>query len=110
MSFIEIGDDLFNTELIAAVRPIADDDDHCVIFTAGQSATDGGFLVNLSQEEVLAKLASVDRDALLQLADEMKSEIENGRDRRKVKDKDEDRDKGGDRDVVAHSAGRRTRG
>ena len=40
-----LGDDYFNTEHIAVIRPVSDGD-QTVIFTAGQSAMDGGFLLD----------------------------------------------------------------
>jgi hypothetical protein len=48
---IELTDGLFvNPKLIAVVKSLGDD--QCAIFTPGQSATDGGFLVNRSGLEV----------------------------------------------------------
>lgn len=37
--------------LVAAVRRI--DDDQCAVFTVGQSAVDGGFLVDRAADEVI---------------------------------------------------------
>lgn len=101
MTLLHIGDRLFNAESIAVVRPI--DDEHCVIFTTGQSAIDGGFLVEVSAEEVEAELAKVDRNVLLDLVDKLQDELsETG--------KNGDGKKGGsvglERKVVGHS-GRR---
>lgn len=70
--FIRIGDDYFNTELIACVRPTPDDD-QTVIFTAGQSAVDQGFLVDLPVEEVLQ---SIQQARLLELTSMMEAEDE----------------------------------
>ena len=50
--WIDLDGSKFNTDHIAVVRPVADDDDQCVVFTVGQSATDQGFLVEMSIEDV----------------------------------------------------------
>lgn len=48
---IELTDGLFvNPKLVAVVKSVSDD--QCAIFTPGQSATDGGFLVNRPGLEV----------------------------------------------------------
>lgn len=74
MTLISLGDLLFNAETIAVVKPI--DEDQCVIFTTGQSATDSGFLIPLSKEEVEEELSKVDRNVLLDLAERLQAEIE----------------------------------
>lgn len=74
MTLISLGDLLFNAESIAVVKPI--DDDQCVIFTVGQSATADGFLIPLSKEEVEEELSKVDRNVLLDLAERLQTEIE----------------------------------
>jgi hypothetical protein len=50
--FIRLGDDYFNTDAIACIRPADDDGDQTIIFTTGQSAIDGGFLLDVPTEEV----------------------------------------------------------
>ena len=50
--WVMIGTDFFNTNHIAVIRPVDDGDDQTVIFTAGQSAVDGGFLVDVATEDV----------------------------------------------------------
>jgi hypothetical protein len=54
--WIDLDGSKFNTDHIAAVRPVADDDDQCVLFTVGQSALDQGFLVNLGIDEVFTAI------------------------------------------------------
>ena len=67
---IKIGDDYFNTLLIAAIRPI-DDGDQTNIFIAGQSATDGGFLLDVPIDEVIE---IVQNARLIEIADMMVDE------------------------------------
>ena len=55
--WIDIDGSKFNTDHIACIRPVDadsdnDDDDQCVIFMTGQSAMDGGFLIDLPLDEV----------------------------------------------------------
>ena len=50
--FIRIGDDYFNVDNIACIRPVSDGAEECVIFTTGQSATDQGFLIEIGIDEV----------------------------------------------------------
>lgn len=50
--WIRIGDDYFNTDNLACIRPVDDGDDQTILFTSGQSAVDGGFLVDVPTEEV----------------------------------------------------------
>jgi len=45
------------SSLVAVVRPVSDD--QTVIFTAGQSAADGGHLIDLPCEEVIERLQQV---------------------------------------------------
>jgi hypothetical protein len=54
--WIDIDGSKFNTDHIAVVRPVADDDDCCVLFTVGQSATDQGFLIELGIDEVFTSI------------------------------------------------------
>lgn len=54
---IELDDDLsVETDNVTAVRRSTLDDDQCVVFCVGQSAVDGGFLVNLPYDEVTKML------------------------------------------------------
>jgi hypothetical protein len=46
-----IGDDYFNTDNLAVIRPV-DDGDQTAIFTTGASPVDGGFLVDVATDEV----------------------------------------------------------
>ena len=46
MIFVEVDDLIVNAELVAVIKKV--DKDKCAFFTAGQPATDGGFLVNKS--------------------------------------------------------------
>lgn len=64
--FIRIGDDYFNVDSIACIRPVDDGDDQCIIFTTGQSATDQGFLIELGIDEVFEMVQSA---RLLEIAD-----------------------------------------
>ena len=83
MTLIHLGDLIFNSENIAVVRPI--DDDQCTIFMVGQSAIDSGFLISMSAEEVEEELSKVDRNVLLDMAEQLREEIEDkGRKREKV--------------------------
>lgn len=75
--FILIGDDYFNTDHIACVRPVDDGDDQCVIFTAGQSATDGGFLIELSIEETFELIQNARLVELAQMLPDPESDAEN---------------------------------
>jgi hypothetical protein len=98
MTLLHIGDQIFNSETIAVVRPI--DDEHCTIFTVGQSAIDGGFLINLSADEVEAELSKVDRNVLLDLVDRIQDEYsENG----KNGDGKKDGSAGPERKLAGHS-------
>lgn len=64
--FIRIGDDYFNVNHIACVRPVDDGEDQCVIFTVGQSATDQGFLIDLGIDEVFEMIQAA---RLIEIAD-----------------------------------------
>jgi hypothetical protein len=72
--FILLDELLINTDLLAVVKPI--DDDHCSIFLAGSSPIDGGFLIDLSRDEVMSILESEEPDHLLKMANELKKEID----------------------------------
>jgi hypothetical protein len=69
--WIDINGSKFNTETIAVVRPVDDDEDSCVIFTVGQSATDQGFLIDLPIDDVFAMIQQA---RLLELSQMMESE------------------------------------
>lgn len=49
--WIRLGDDYFNSDQIACIRPIGDGDDQVAVFSPGQSACDEGFLINIGIEE-----------------------------------------------------------
>ncbi len=52
---IEIADGVFvQPSLVALVREVGDN--KCALFTAGQSATDGGFLIDKDAVDVAEKL------------------------------------------------------
>ena len=72
--FIELDEVIFNSDLIGAVKPI--NNSQCAIFLAGSSVMDGGFLINLSKEEVKEVLNSTESSHLLKLADELQDEID----------------------------------
>ena len=69
--WIDIDGAKFNTDHIAVVRPVDDDDEQCVIFTVGQSATDQGFLIDLPIDAVFEMIQSA---RLLELSQMMESE------------------------------------
>ena len=52
--WVDINGSKFNTDNLVAIRPVDDGDEQCVIFTSGQSATDGGFLIDLPLDEVFS--------------------------------------------------------
>ncbi len=52
--FIKLGNAFFESDLIAVVR--ANGKKQTIIFTAGQPAVDGRFLINLPVEEVLDRI------------------------------------------------------
>lgn len=49
--WIDLDGSKFNITHAAVLRPVDDGEDQCVLFTAGQSATDGGFLIDLPLDE-----------------------------------------------------------
>jgi hypothetical protein len=106
MTLIKLGDRLFNSETIAVIKPI--DDDQCVIFTVGQSALDEGFLVDLPMEEIEDLLSEVDRTILLDLAERIGGEIEKGEE----DDEDEEEEEEDEDEIHAmdRSSRHRTRG
>ena len=65
--WLKLGDDYFNTDQISVIRPV-DDGEQTVIFTSGQSAIDGGFLLDLPTEEVFRAVQNV---RLMELAEMM---------------------------------------
>jgi hypothetical protein len=61
--------------LIAVVRESSLDDTQTIIFTAGQSAMDGGHLIDMPIDEVLECLKTVAmRELALELADQLERE------------------------------------
>lgn len=68
---IDFDNNLFNTDHIAAVRPSGLDSAHTVIFTAGQSAIDGGFLVRVPFKTVTRKLREARMTYLLEMVELM---------------------------------------
>ena len=72
------------SDLVAVVRSVSDS--QTVIFTAGQSATDAGHLIDMPCEEVVERLRAVQAHAL---GMDLLADIEADRDR--------DRDRDGDR-------------
>jgi hypothetical protein len=57
--WLEIDNQLFNTDHIAAVRPSGLDNRHSIIFTPGQSSADGGFLVKISYKKLSRMLREI---------------------------------------------------
>jgi hypothetical protein len=58
---IEITDGLWvNPKLVAVIKDVGDE--RCAIFTPGQSATDGGFLVDRPIAEVVEEIEAEDED------------------------------------------------
>ena len=70
--WLKLGDDYFNTDQISVIRPV-DDGEQTVIFTSGQSAIDGGFLLDLPTEEVFRAVQNV---RLMELAEMMADRYE----------------------------------
>jgi hypothetical protein len=66
--WLSIDGSKFNTDHIAVVRPVDDDDEQCVVFTVGQSATDQGFLIELGIDEVFEMIQQA---RLLEMAEMM---------------------------------------
>ena len=56
MAWIDLDGSKFNSDLIACIRPIKGNDDQCVLFTSGQSATDAGFLIDMSIDDVFSAI------------------------------------------------------
>ena len=78
--FILIDTAYFNVDHIACVRPVDDGDDQCVIFTTGQDATCGGFLINLSIEETFELIQNARLVELAQMLPEEDDENETASD------------------------------
>lgn len=68
---IDFDGTLFNTDHIAAVRPSGLDSAHTIIFTTGQSAVDGGFLVHVPFKTVTRKLREARMTYLLEMVELM---------------------------------------
>lgn len=69
--WILIGDDYFNTDHIAVIRPVDNGDDQTVIFTPGQSSISDGFLVDVDTDSVF----EIVRDSrIMELAQMMRDE------------------------------------
>lgn len=68
---IELDKQLFDTSHIAVVRPSGLDSRSSIIFTAGQSSIDGGFLVNVPYKEIVKKLRESRMSELLEMAELM---------------------------------------
>jgi hypothetical protein len=58
MAWIDIDGSKFNTDNLTAVRPVDGDDEQCVVFAVGQSAVDGGFLIDMPLDEVFSIIQS----------------------------------------------------
>jgi hypothetical protein len=71
MALIDIGEILFNTDHITCVRPSGLDSKHTIIFTIGQSAVDGGFLVHIPYKEVTRRLRESRMSYLLEMTELM---------------------------------------
>ncbi len=68
---IEFDNTLFDTDSIAAVRKSPLDGKHTVIFTVGQSAVDGGFLVHVPYHKVIRRLREARMSELMEMAEMM---------------------------------------
>jgi len=91
--WVKLGDTYFETDLIAAVRPagLGKDSSATIIHTAGQSAVDSGYLIEMPIEKVMDKL----RDARLdEIAEMIMAEHE----------AEEEANQEGDEQVVVESA------
>ena len=64
--WILVGDRYFNSDLLAVIQPV-DDGDQTVIFTAGQSAIDGGFLIDVPTDEVFEMVQNARLHELAQM-------------------------------------------
>jgi len=64
-------DNLFiNTDHVTAVRPVDDGEEQSILFMTGQSAMDGGFLLDLPMDEVVAILSDAQLVAIAQMMEE----------------------------------------
>ena len=68
---IDFDGSLFDTDHIAVVRPSGFNSAHTVIFTSGQSAIDGGFLVHVPYKTVVRKLREARMNELLEMVELM---------------------------------------
>ena len=68
---IDLDNILFNTNHIAAVKPSGIDSAHSIIFTIGQSAVDGGFLVHVPYKKVCQRLREIRMTDLLEMVELM---------------------------------------
>lgn len=59
----------FNTDHIVAVRRSGLNSHESIIFTVGQSAVDGGFLVRVSYEKIIKKLKDIRLGHLFEIAE-----------------------------------------
>ena len=67
--WILLGDDYFNTDAMAVIRPVDDGEDQTIIFTTGQSATDQGFLLDVSTDDVFTAVQNVRLTEIGQMLD-----------------------------------------
>lgn len=58
----------FNTDLIACLKP-TDDGEQTIVFCAGQSAVDGGFLIDLPIEEAFRLVQQARYQELAEMVD-----------------------------------------
>ena len=68
---IDFDGSLFDTDHIAVVRPSGLDAKSTIIFTPGQSAIDGGFLVHVPYKTVARKLRESRMNELLEMVELM---------------------------------------
>jgi len=64
-------DNLFiNTDHVTAVRPVGDGEEQSILFMTGQSAVDGGFLIDLPMDEVVTTLRDAQLIAIAQMMED----------------------------------------
>ena len=68
---IDFDGSLFDTDHIAVVRPSGLNSAHTIIFTPGQSAIDGGFLVHVPFKTVVRRLRESRMSELLEMVELM---------------------------------------
>ena len=71
---IDFDGSLFDTSHIAVVRPSGLDSKDTIIFTPGQSAIDGGFLVHVPYKTVVRRLREARMNELLEMVELMDAE------------------------------------